>query len=256
MMHRPPVRALLCVSLPALMLAACGGVPEEAGLAPPEEPLGTREAAVCSGLSVTSLTLSGISTYQGEMAGSGNWAVSTFANAVWLEYYVDGVRSSTTKKLGTSGTWSFSASGIPCGSHSFEVRAYPMVVASDGSETTCWSSYKSLSQTVSENCSPITTSFSCVRSSTTTLKCTGSASGGSGSFTPYWQETWNSWPDAWYSGAWTQSFYCQKLVLTPCSPDQPCEQAPTEQLKISFKAIDSAGTASAVSSSVTYTCAM
>ncbi|HYO68474.1 MAG TPA: hypothetical protein VEU33_20565, partial [Archangium sp.] len=123
--------------LSGLMLLACGGVPDT-DLAPADEPQGTTTAALCAGASVTTLSLSGISTYQKEMAGSGDWAVST-ANAVRLEYYVDGaLRSSedrcnasggTTSCTG-SGPWYFSASNVACGSHAFVVKAYPMVIDS------------------------------------------------------------------------------------------------------------------------------
>ena len=67
-----------------LMLGGCGGGLEESGPPPAGEPLGAHEAALCSGLSVSSLSLSGVSTWQGEMAGSGRWAVAGGANAIRL----------------------------------------------------------------------------------------------------------------------------------------------------------------------------
>lgn len=156
------IRGLTSALLSGLLMTACGGGPE-AGLAPSEEPLGTAGSALCSGASVTSLTISGISTYQGEMAGSGNWKVSTATNAVRLEYYVDGaLRSSedrcdaaggTTNCTG-SGPWHFSASGISCGTHTFLVKAYPMVIDSAGNRTTCWDSPKSLSRSVAGDACP------------------------------------------------------------------------------------------------------
>jgi hypothetical protein len=152
--------------LSGLMLLACGGVPD-AALAPVDEPLGTDTSALCAGASVTTLSLSGISTYQKEMAGSGDWAVSTSTNAVRLEYYVDGaLRSSedrcnasggTTSCTG-SGPWNFSASNIACGSHTFLVKAYPMVIDSAGNRTVCVDSPRSLTQTVpGEACPPLLT---------------------------------------------------------------------------------------------------
>lgn len=153
-----PIRCLLSALLSGLLLTACGGDPE-AGLAPSNEPLGTTEAALCAGVSVTTLSLSGISTFQGVMAGGGDWAVSSPANAVRLEYYLDGSstpRSTDERCNGSGGTtnctgsgpWNFSASGISCGTHSFLVKAYPMVIDSAGNRTICWDSPRSLTQSV------------------------------------------------------------------------------------------------------------
>ena len=161
-MRASPTRSVLHALLSGLVLSACGGVPGEAGLAPAEETLGTTSSAMCSGLSVTSLTLSGISTYQGEMAGNGSWEVSTFANATRLEYRVDGVLRSSEERVGTynastntyQGAWYFSATGISCGTHNFELKAYPMVIDSAGNRTVCWDSPRSLSQPVAGDACP------------------------------------------------------------------------------------------------------
>ncbi|HEX5752008.1 MAG TPA: hypothetical protein VFZ09_37665 [Archangium sp.] len=152
--------------LSGLMLLACGGVPD-AELTPADGPQGTTTSALCSGVSVTTLSLAGISTYQGEMAGSGDWAVANPANAVRLEYYVDGVLRSSedrcnasggTSSCTGSGSWSFSASGITCGSHNFQVKAYPMVIDSAGNRTVCLDSPRSLSQSVAgDACPPLIT---------------------------------------------------------------------------------------------------
>jgi hypothetical protein len=131
---------------------ACGNIPETAPTLV-EEPLGTRESALCSGPSVSTLNIAGASSYASELASSGSWAVSTSANAARLEYYVDGFLSSTDERTGTSGTWYFSQGGVACGSHTFEVRAYPMVIDSSGNRTTCYSSPRTVSQTVVEDCS-------------------------------------------------------------------------------------------------------
>jgi hypothetical protein len=250
MTSRPPARSPLHVLLSGLLLAACGGVPEPEW-APAEEPLGTREAAMCSGLSVTSLNIDGISTYGGELAGAGTWSVSTFANAVSLEFYVDGqTPPSTSERLGSSGSWSYSRSGVACGSHTFEVRAYPMVVASDGTRTICREGYKSASRVVTEPCPP-TASVSCSRISTTTLRCTGSARGGSGTYTPYWQEYWYSYYDQteylnpWSQGAWSADYYCTGVSSTTTAYDV---------VQFHFKVTDSNGMTSNTSSSPTYKC--
>jgi len=151
-MPRETVRASLRILLSGMLLVACGNIPETAP-ALVEEPLGTREAALCAGLSVTTLTISGVSSYAAELAGSGSWAVSTSANAARLEYYIDGYLSSADERMGTSGTWYFSKAGMACGSHTLVVKAYPMVVDSSGSRTICYSSSRTVSQTVIEDCS-------------------------------------------------------------------------------------------------------
>lgn len=221
---RVPVRALL----PGLLLAACGG-PADPELAPfAEEPLGTQEAALCSGQSVTSLGLNGISSYLGEMAGSGAWTVAPGAQGARLEFYVDGVLRSVSEEVGTtnasgtvSGSWHFSTTGIACGKHTFQVRAYPMVISSSGSRTTCFDSGQTRTEYVIQDgtCAP-TTSVSCQRISNSTIRCTGRASGGTGSYTPSWREYWKSaiygeeYLFDWYPRPWTTDFQCVKTTST------------------------------------------
>ncbi|HYO51659.1 hypothetical protein [Archangium sp.] len=151
-MPRDTIRAPLCTLLSGLLMVACGNTPETVS-ALVEEPLGTQEAALCSGLSVTTLTISGASSYASELAASGSWAVSTSANAARLEYYVDGYLSSADERIGTAGSWYVSKTGMACGSHTFEVKAYPMVVDSSGNRTICYTSPRIVSQTVVEDCS-------------------------------------------------------------------------------------------------------
>ncbi|WPB79972.1 hypothetical protein KYC5002_12600 [Archangium violaceum] len=135
-----------------LMWVGCGG--KESGLAPADEPLGTHEAAVCAGTSVSSLSVAGISTYEGEMAGNGQWAVASPANAVRLEYYVDNVLQSSEERPNPSGTWYFSTTGVACGPpRTFLVKAIPMVIDSAGNRTSCWSSPgKTVTQSVTDAC--------------------------------------------------------------------------------------------------------
>ncbi|WPB82383.1 hypothetical protein KYC5002_25100 [Archangium violaceum] len=199
------------ILLAGLVLAACGGVTEAELVPVGEEPTGTREAALCSGLSVTDLTLNGISTYQGEMAGNGAWTVSTSSNAARLEFYVDGVLRSTSEEVGTpntsgtiSGTWFFSTTGIACGTRSFEVRAYPMVISSTGSRTTCYESRRTLTRSVTEACpSPPDAWPNCVRKTSTTVECTGTAQGGAAPYTAYWKVGSSG---TWFAGSMTQTF--------------------------------------------------
>jgi hypothetical protein len=154
-------RELLRVPLHLLLLgllAACGNIPDADLEAASPESLGTAEAAMCSGASVSSLTISGISTYGGEMAGAGTWAVTYPANAVRLDYFIDGSMYASEQRYSDtrSGSWSFSMTGISCGSHTFMVKAYPMVVYSGGSTVCLNNSPQSRSQVVSESCTPST----------------------------------------------------------------------------------------------------
>jgi hypothetical protein len=148
-MSRDQARSSLFLLLSGLLLAACGPAPEPEPA--PAESLGTQQAAMCSDASVTSLTLYGISIYQGEMAGNGGWSVSGGANAIRLDYYVDGGLYTSEVRHGTSGTWYFSQSGFACGPHLFEVRASPAIIDSNGNQTYCWmSGPRSLPQSVQD----------------------------------------------------------------------------------------------------------
>jgi hypothetical protein len=247
------LRALLS----GLLLTACGGVPET-GVAPAKESLGTAEAALCSGLSVTSLTRLGISTYQGEMAGSGGWTVSPGANAVRLEYYVDGVLRTTEERMGTynsstntiEGDWYFSAAGIACGPRAFLVKAFPMVVDSLGNRTTCTDVVRSYSETVTEPCPPLNANlYLCSRYpdpyTASTVRCDASASGGSGTYTYYWRKNnlTTGAPGAWTQGQWSNFFDCK----APSSP--PPYYSYVAQTQFQLKVIDSNGTESAIKTS-------
>ncbi|HEX5748614.1 MAG TPA: hypothetical protein VFZ09_20405 [Archangium sp.] len=150
MQHRP-LRAPLCSLLSALVLVACGGT----DVVPAEEALGTQESALCSGVSV-STSISGASIYQGELAASGSWTSSTGANAVRLEYYVNNTLYTSEERTGSSGTWYFSYTGFTaCGTtYAFQVKAYPMVIDSNGNRSTCWASPNTVSQNVSTAACP------------------------------------------------------------------------------------------------------
>jgi hypothetical protein len=215
-MLRSLIRSPLLLLLSGLMLTACGGAPE-AGLAPTdEELLGTTEAPLCSGASVSTLTIAGISTYLGEMAGSGSWAVTYPANAVRLEFYIDGVLQSVTEQPGSSGTWYFSQTGVACGTRAFMVKAIPMVIDSGGVRTTCWTSGPlTRSQNVTETCAP-TASLSCSFTSPV-YDCTGSASGGTNPLTPVWRvSTKNNGSSTWQEGQWYDSAYWNESFI--CKP--------------------------------------
>jgi hypothetical protein len=152
-MHRELIRTPFSLFLLGL-LAACGGMEPNGLDAMDEEALGTSTAAMCSNSTVSGLAISGISTYQGEMVGSGSWAVTYPANAVWLDYYINNVKQSSEQRISEarSGSWSFSKTGVSCGSHTFKVIAYPMVTYSSGSSV-CWSNTSlTRTQVVSEPC--------------------------------------------------------------------------------------------------------
>ncbi|HZH17832.1 MAG TPA: hypothetical protein VE057_26000 [Archangium sp.] len=146
--HVQPLSAFLPT---VMMLMACGGG-AESGQTSAGESLGTQQAALCAGASVTNLSISGISTYYGEMAGSGPWSVTYPANALRLEYYVDGVRRSFEERPGGSGTWYFSTAGLACGPRLFQVTAWPMVIDSSGNRTVCSDSPRSMTRMVFDPC--------------------------------------------------------------------------------------------------------
>ncbi len=151
MTHQDPIRAplrLLCSGL-LLLSAACGPASSEAELAQPGELLGIEESALCSGLTVSSLVVNGVSGYYGEVSASGTWTVSTGANAVRLEYFLSGTLVTVEERIGSSGTWYFSYLDQyrqrSCGATGFSVNAYPMVIDSAGNRTTCTDSLKRVS---------------------------------------------------------------------------------------------------------------
>jgi hypothetical protein len=139
--------------LVGLLGVACGGAPETPP-SPSPLPVTARESKLCAELSVTALTLTGSSTHQGELAGSGSWAVSGPANAVRLEYYVDDVLYAVEEQPGKSGTWYFSRTGVSCGVlHPLQVKAWPMIIDGDGVRSTCTSGSRTLSKPdVGEEC--------------------------------------------------------------------------------------------------------
>ncbi|HYO70627.1 MAG TPA: hypothetical protein VEU33_31565 [Archangium sp.] len=194
-----------------------------------------KQSAMCSGVSVTDLSIGGISTYLGEMAGSGPWSVSPGANALRLEYYVDGALRSIEDRTGSSGSWYFSTTGIACGPRNFTVRAFPMVVDSAGNRTVCVDMPRSVAQTVTEACPALSVSMSCARSTSTYIRCTASATGGSGSYTPYWQEWQYGSPLGWYAGGMVESLFC---------PTPSATSGANTTRKFEFKVTDSIGTTS------------
>ena len=233
------IRSLTCCLLSGLLLAACGGTAEDA-LAPAEEQLGTQASPLCVGVSVSGLSIDGVSSYEYVAAGGGSWAVANGANGVRMEYYVDNVLRSTTEYLGTSGGWNFSAGGTACGGHNLVVKAFPMVVDSAGNRTTCYDYPQTASAPFSQYCPP-TTSLSCTRSSTYQVKCTGSVSLGTGTNTYYWQSSWSDGPSGWFQGTNTRTFGCEQR--TTSNKDRPLDTFVFE-----FQVQDSNGNPSNVSS--------
>ncbi|AKJ06039.1 hypothetical protein ATI61_110217 [Archangium gephyra] len=234
------IRSFTCSLMSGLLLAACGGASEDA-LAPAEEQLGTRESAMCVDLDVSMLTIDGVSSYEGVAAGAGQWAVSTGANGVRMEFSVDGVLRSSTEYLGTSGTWNFSAGSMGCGNHLLEVKAFPMVVDSAGNRTTCYDFPMTDERGFSQYCNP-TTSLSCTRVSTYSVKCTGSVSLGTGTHTAYWQTSSLSEDSSgWYQGTLSRNVGCEQR--TTYNKDRPLDT-----LVVEFKVQDSNGNWSDISS--------
>jgi hypothetical protein len=145
---RHALRTLIACT--GLLLTACNATVGELA---PDEPLGTDQAAMCAGSSVSTLTIDGASIYQGELAAAGSWAVTYPANAIRIEYYVDTSLFGYDERPGSSGTWNHGSTGLACGTHAFEVRAYPMVIDSSGLRATCLSNGPKKAMTsVSESC--------------------------------------------------------------------------------------------------------
>ncbi|WPB82381.1 hypothetical protein KYC5002_25090 [Archangium violaceum] len=236
--------------LSGLVLSGCGGVPDESGLAPAaEETLGAQESALdCAGASVTSLNLGTVGSWGGVLStSSATWSVAYPANGIILEYYVDGVLRGTQPIQGDanrSGTWTFNDSPLACGSHTFQVKGYPAVFESGTpAPGRCTTGSMTKSTTFSEACP--TAAWSCSRTTTTTIKCTASGSGGTGGpFTALWSEveenhdTGGVYQTGWYQGPLTHTFFC---------PQKTSIQFPYNgSLDISLKTRDANGLESAV----------
>ncbi|MDY7232999.1 hypothetical protein [Hyalangium rubrum] len=197
---------------------------------------------------MTNLTNNGVSSYAGEIAGNGTWAVSTLANALHLDYYVDGSLRASDERPGTSGYWYYSGGGYGCGSHSFEVRAYPMVIDSNNNRTVCWSSPMTLSQSVVQTCP--TASLSCSRNlATGYVNCTGSGSGGEPSYQYQWNirysNDYSSWESGWFSNGTSYSEYCPRGFYV---------DAYYWNAQLQLRVVDFAGMSSTVVSSQNYLC--
>ncbi|SEN07977.1 hypothetical protein SAMN05444354_13030 [Stigmatella aurantiaca] len=148
------MKSLLSPLFAGFLGMACGGTGDDSP-APASPELGVQESELCSAVSVTSLTLTGASTYMGELAGNGTWAVSTFSNAVRLEYYLDGALFAYEERPGHSGLFYFSRNGVSCDVwHSLQVKAFPMIIDSNGNRTTCVSGSRTvLKDDLGESCS-------------------------------------------------------------------------------------------------------
>jgi hypothetical protein len=186
-------RLPLCSLVSGLMLAACGGVPDETGLdLAGAEALGTQESALdCAGASVSSLNLGVVSSWGGVLStGSGTWSVVYPANGIILEHYVDGALRGTQPILGDSnrsGTWTFNDSPISCGTHTFEVRGYPAIFDSaTPAPGRCTTGSTTRTSSFTQGCPTATLSCSQV---STSINCTGSGSGGEGGpYVSLWRE--------------------------------------------------------------------
>jgi hypothetical protein len=237
--------------LSSLMLSACDISP---GASSPalDEALGHAESALCSGASVTSLTFQGASSYGGELGAVGNWTVAS-ANGIRLEFYLDGrpLASSelpATERPPTPDTWYHSSTGVACGSHTFQVRAWPMVIDSAGSRTTCLAQGpKIISMPLSQSCP--SASINCRRISNQQVSCTGSASGGTGGVTPLWhQQNWVpalDWYEImpWYDGSWSHVFSCESPLYASIDDGR---------VQVEFKVRDGSGMESVANSQLFY----
>ncbi|WPB82007.1 hypothetical protein KYC5002_23195 [Archangium violaceum] len=249
LMHIDPIRSVLRALLSGLMLSACGGMPDEVGLAPAGETLGTQEAALdCAGASVTTLNIGGMSSWGGVLSGGGNWSVTYPANGVKLSFYVDGVwRGDQTLQgdANRSGSWSFNDSSISCGSHTFQVRAYPAIYDSSGNPPgTCATGSTSKTFAFTQGCP--TANLSCTQIPYS-ASCTGSGSGGTGGYTHFMQDVYteNGVTNAnpWREGGTSWGAYCPLVTGGTTG---------TRQITVYYKVIDSSGAQSPVVSRTMY----
>jgi hypothetical protein len=240
-MARDLLKASLKALLSGLLLTACGGPAEEAPTAA-EAPLGTEASALCTGATVSSITISSVTAFGGEASGSGTWSVTSPANGIHLEFYIDGIKRGEQQLRGDSnraGTWSFSYRPVACGgSHTLVLKAYPLSILSTGVDRCETSSPASASAAFSEACP--TSTLSCARSSSTEIACTGSGAGGTGGpYTGQWQRTEENrstgsvYQSGWYAGPLTNTFYCPQGF--------PIVAPTNSELRIDFKARDANG---------------
>ncbi|MFE8595980.1 hypothetical protein [Archangium violaceum] len=238
--------------LAGMMLVACGA-PEEGGLAPSED-VGTKGSAICSGSSVSALSLAGFSSWGGEAAGSGNWTVTYPANGVHVDYYIDGTLRGSSDIQGDanrSGTWNFSYSPVNCGSHSFQAKAYPITINSTGTIDRCpTSGTKTVTTSFSQSCP--TASISCSRPvNTHILNCTGTGSGGSGGpYTYHWQVYAQPYNEPSYYSSWYPSSSSTTSITCPYHNWDP----PYDLGRISLKVSDSSGLMSGVVTGEAFPC--
>ncbi len=160
---------------------------------------------LCDGTGATITIFSVSATCTGIASASGSWTVSGGANGAYFEYYVDGQRVQSEAKSGTGGSWVFRDGPYSLGTHTFEVKIYPMA-----SGTICWSHGSSASRNFSVDPCPPTVSLTCRSIGHPTYECTGWVSGGASPYIPYWKLS--NYP--WYqrpggSGPFTEQFVCK-----------------------------------------------
>lgn len=260
-----PTRSILRALLSGLVLSACGGMPDEAGLAPAEETLGTQEAPLdCAGASVNLLTIDGMSLYDGVLSGGGRWSVVYPNNGVELKFYVNGNLRGTKYVQGDAnraGTWNFNDSWYGCGTHTVQVAASPATFdSSTPAPGVCAAGATSRTYTVVKPCPTAPSdSLSCTQSSLTHVTCTGSASGGSGVYpTRFWTYQVSSplgpnFNTGWHqnsSNSWTYQLACKYTGNGYYDP----AGRPPEKLTVSFKVQDSNYLMSPGSNSYTFYC--
>ncbi|MET0401461.1 MAG: hypothetical protein ABW123_03620 [Cystobacter sp.] len=251
-MLRLPSRWFL---LSSLLLSACDPSGDVSSPAP-EEALGHTGSALCEGATVSTLSFEGASSYAGVLGAMGKWSV-TSANSIHLKYFLDG-RPLATSNLRVDAqpgnqappyNWQHSSSGVSCGSHTFQVQAWPRVVTSGQEDTTCLAQGpKVISMPITQDCPAA--SVSCRYISNQQVSCWGGGSGGTGGSTPSWhQQNWVPFhPDwyetrPWHDGDWSYTFYCEPPLYASMDDGR---------VQVDFKVRDSAGMESVTHSQVFY----
>lgn len=176
---------------------------------------GAQELGLCAG-TIASTTITGVAVANGIMSATGGYSLGGGANAVYLEYLIDGVLKQSEIRYSGS-TWQATQGGITCAAHNLQVNAYPMVVTSSSATTCLDNGTSAASGFYGSPCVPNAT-LSCVFDGAPLIICDGGGSGGIAPLTAHWRYSWKSnssstWTVGdWFEAQWQDvSFMCKPL---------------------------------------------
>lgn len=178
----------------------------------------------CTGMSATVDIDAYSHTCPDTLAADGDWSVSTGADRVLLEYYIDGTESGdkvqSETRAGLGGSWDFADDYSSSCEHTLFVKAYPEVWNGSG-YATCWDHDATDSTGFAVSCTtPTVTIDDCEWTSCSgglqgscDGSCEGSVSGGGGSpFTYTWKWTENGSPQSQSGSAHTVELTCDGMT--------------------------------------------